>query len=151
MNAEEAKIMIYEGILQLFCRSSLVYSPELKSLVEEKLSTTITGDQLAQSRTLATFACKLILKLTFSGDSLKKLTSKLVQYVFEKGFLRKTNLNGTLYAGMSLNIYMLLLTSLQVPNPSATPWRQDVCMNLLIPRLQVSLESEAAKKNTILT
>ena len=58
-------------------------------------------------------------------------------------------MNGIMYQGMSLNIYMLLLASLQVPN-SAT-WRQEICMDFLIVRLRFALDSEAAKKNSILT
>lgn len=52
---------------------------------------------------------------------------------------------------MSLNIYMLLLTTLQTPDTSASGWRQEVCNESLIKNLRVALDSEAAKKNTILT
>ena len=50
---------------------------------------------------------------------------------------------------MSLNIYMLLLTCLQVPDTSG--WRQDICINTLVKALRLAINSEAAKKNTILT
>ena len=50
---------------------------------------------------------------------------------------------------MSLSIYMLLLTTLQTPDTSASGWRQEIC-ETLIKSLRVALDSEAAKKNTIL-
>ena len=103
--------------------------------------------RLDESRFLLT---RQAVKLAFDGEVLKKFTTVILQYVFSKGFLKKAQ-NGTLYQGMSLNIYMLLLTCLQVPDTSASGWRQQVCTETLIKNLRVALDSEAAKKNTILT
>ena len=100
--------MIYEGILQLLCRASISFSDELKALLERKIQD-IEPESFVQSRILVNFACKLILKLPLSPDTSKKLVTQLMKYVFSKGFLKK-NLNGLLYQGMSLNIYMLILS-----------------------------------------
>ena len=69
---------------------------------------------------LTTVACKLILKLGFESDSVSRLFDSLLKYVFSKGFLKRIE-NGSLYQGMSLNIYMLILTSVVVPN--SAEWR----------------------------
>ena len=74
--------MIYDGIFELLCRSSLVYTPELKAMVEAKLCS-FEPEIYAHSRTLTTFACKLLLKLPFSSDSTEKLVKGMIKFTLD--------------------------------------------------------------------
>jgi len=49
----------------------------------------IEPEVYANSRSVASFACKQILKQPFSAESIKQLVNCLLKYVFEKGFLKK--------------------------------------------------------------
>jgi hypothetical protein len=53
-------------------------------------------EQYVRSRTITTFAVKIILKLGFSAEGVKSLVKAILNHVFEKGFLKKA-LNGALY------------------------------------------------------
>jgi hypothetical protein len=70
----------------------------------------------------------------------------ILRYIFDKGFLKKT-LNGALYQGMSLNVYILLLSCMSV---GGTEWRSEI-YQVLSQRANFALSTDAAKKNTILT
>ena len=95
---EDSRSLIYEGILQLFCRSDLAFTPELKAIIETKLCS-MPVSTYEESRVMTAFTCKLIMKLGFSPDAISKLVQSLLRYVFEKGSV-KTALDGSLYQGM---------------------------------------------------
>lgn len=96
--------ILYEGIFQLLCRSSLGFSPSLKAMVEAKLCA-LDSESYASSRTLTTFTCKLLLKLPFSEESVETLVRGAMKYSIDN-FTRDQGCFGP------LNLYMLMLTSL---------------------------------------
>lgn len=135
MVQDRRRLPLYEGLLQLFCKASLIYSPELKASIEESLvNLASSADKFARSVLLTQFAIKLILKNGMSCESARKFANGLVQYVFEKGFLKKAG-NGVLYQGMTLNIYMLILT---VTSVAGTEWKREV-YTYLNERIELSL------------
>ena len=87
-------------------------------------------DTYVSTKTLASFACKLILKLAFSEESLKKLVEHLLRHIFSKGYLKKAQ-NGPLFQGISLNVYMVILTCL-VGADGTGSWRQEIHNGMLI-------------------
>jgi len=56
----------------------------------------INIEQFVRSRTITIFAIKIILKLGFTEEGVKNFVKATLNYVFEKGFLKKA-LNGALY------------------------------------------------------
>lgn len=103
-------------------------------------------EQFVRSRTITIFAIKIILKLGFTEEGVKTFVKAILNYVFEKGFLKKA-FNGALYHGMSLNLYMLLLVCMSV---GSNEWRTEI-FKVLSQRAKFALSTDAAKKNTILT
>lgn len=114
---------LFEGLLQFFCKASLLYLPELKASVEESLIRLAnSAEKFVKSSILTQFAIKLILKNGLSSSSAEKFATGLIRYVFSKGFLKKAG-NGVLHQGMALNIYMLILT---VTSVKGTEWKRTV-------------------------
>ena len=108
----------------------------------------MSAERYSTQHMTATFACKLLLKLKVSEDAAAKILTSLLNHVFEKGYLKKAQ-NGHLHQGIHLNVYMLILTLLNIE--SSQNLRSKVLREIVLDRMQFALKSDAAKKNTILS
>ena len=58
-------------------------------------------------------------------------------------------MHGALYQGTSLNVYMLILTCVGMPDSSQ--WKQELCMSVLNEKLKALIANAQGLQNAVLT